>query len=176
MGLYAAWLRGVNVGGHTVKMDKLRRVLEGMGLADVATLIASGNVIFSSSARNEAALARKIEEQLKASFGYEVPTFLRPAAEIRAMAAAVHFPGVPEGGTEYVGFLAAPVPAANAKAVVGLGGGPNRLKVQGRDVHWWTAGKMMESGLDYTVLEKALGQRGTFRNINTVRRLAEMLG
>lgn len=176
MGRYVALLRGVNVGGHTVKMAELRRVLERMGLTDVSTFIASGNVIFASKARDEVALARRIEQELEGAFGFAVPTFLRSDAEVCALAAATHFVGAPGGGTEYVGFLAAPVPAARAKAVLALADGRNRFAVKGREVHWWTAGKMMESGLDYPVIEKAIAERATFRNITTVRRLAGMLG
>src|ERR1041384_610051 len=48
MTTYAAFLRAINVGGHVVKMDRLRRLVESLGHARVETLIASGNVIFES--------------------------------------------------------------------------------------------------------------------------------
>ena len=42
-----AFLRAINVGGHTVTMMKLRKEFEALGLQDVETFIASGNVIFT---------------------------------------------------------------------------------------------------------------------------------
>ena len=45
---YIAFLRGINVGGHRVKMDRLRAIFAELGLKDVSTFIASGNVLFST--------------------------------------------------------------------------------------------------------------------------------
>ena len=45
---FAAFLRAVNVGGRVVKMEALKWIFESMGLADVESFIASGNVVFSS--------------------------------------------------------------------------------------------------------------------------------
>ena len=47
---YVALLRAINVGGHTVKMDALRKHFSRMGFANVETFIASGNVIFDAKA------------------------------------------------------------------------------------------------------------------------------
>jgi uncharacterized protein (DUF1697 family) len=39
MSKYIAFLRAINVGGHTVKMDALRQMFESLGFADVETFI-----------------------------------------------------------------------------------------------------------------------------------------
>ena len=49
---HIAFLSAINVGGHTVKMDLLCRLFEELGLKDVETFIASGNVIFRSPAKS----------------------------------------------------------------------------------------------------------------------------
>src|SRR5918994_5060517 len=84
-----AFLRGINVGGHQVKMDAVRRTFEALDLDNVATFIASGNVIFETGdpggdpADTEvAALTARIESHLRAALGYEVPTFLRTDSEL----------------------------------------------------------------------------------------------
>lgn len=47
---YAALIRGINVGGHSiVAMADLRKQVESLGLTDVATYIQSGKVIFSTA-------------------------------------------------------------------------------------------------------------------------------
>jgi uncharacterized protein (DUF1697 family) len=83
---YIAFLRAINVGGHTVKMEVLRRHFEVLGLSDAETFIASGNVIFETTAKNTRLLEKKIEEQLRTALGYEVATFIRTAAELAAIA------------------------------------------------------------------------------------------
>ena len=82
-----AFLRAINVGGHTVSMAQLRKEFEALGLQNVETFIASGNVIFTSRSRDLAALEKKIESRLRASLGYEVATFLRTDAEVAELAA-----------------------------------------------------------------------------------------
>src|ERR1041384_635928 len=101
-----AFLRAINVGGHTVSMERLRREFEAVGLKDVETFIASGNVIFTTRATDLAALEKKIEALRHASLGYEVTTFLRTAAEVAAVAAYQPFTpaDIKAGAAVYVGF------------------------------------------------------------------------
>lgn len=82
---YGALLRGINVGGHRVKMDHLRTLFDALGYADVQTLIASGNVIFSSDSEDSSALQAEIETHLLAELGYEVATFIRTHEELAAV-------------------------------------------------------------------------------------------
>ena len=77
-----AFLRAVNVGGHTVKMDALRRHFESLGFSNVETFIASGNVIFETPFKNARTLESSIENKLRDALGYEVAAFLRTDAEL----------------------------------------------------------------------------------------------
>src|SRR5882757_7926832 len=81
-----AFLRAVNVGGHTVTMEKLRGLFEGLGMKDVETFIASGNVIFASRSSNLQLIERKIEAGLQDALGYEVRTFVRTDEEVAEVA------------------------------------------------------------------------------------------
>jgi hypothetical protein len=81
---YFAFLRAINVGGHIVKMERLRREFEGLGFAEVETFIASGNVIFESRATNEKLLSSKVERHLESALGYEVAVFIRSSAELNS--------------------------------------------------------------------------------------------
>ncbi|HEY9264256.1 MAG TPA: DUF1697 domain-containing protein, partial [Mycobacterium sp.] len=47
---YAAFLRGVNVGGVNLKMAAVAQALEAAGFGDVKTILASGNVLLDSRA------------------------------------------------------------------------------------------------------------------------------
>jgi uncharacterized protein (DUF1697 family) len=81
---YVAFLRGINVGGkRLIKMEDLRRVVESIGLKDVLTFIASGNVLFETSQTNRDALAKKIEKKLLTAFGHDVPVVLQTIDELK---------------------------------------------------------------------------------------------
>ena len=67
---YAAFLRAINVGGHIVKMDRLRTLFEAAGFRGAETFIASGNVVFESSRKSAGDLERAIETHLKKALGY----------------------------------------------------------------------------------------------------------
>lgn len=84
---YAVLLRSINVSGRNrVPMADLRESLTAFGLTQVSTYIASGNAVVSAtSAPDGAALG----EYLAARFGFEIPTLVCPAAQIRAIVAAV---------------------------------------------------------------------------------------
>src|SRR5687768_17634428 len=89
---YVAFLRAINVGGHTVKMDHLRSLFAALGFANVETFIASGNVIFDSPSKTPAALERKIEKHLFDSFGYKAATFIRTVNELTEVVSHQPFP------------------------------------------------------------------------------------
>ena len=62
---FIAFLRAINVGrGRTVKMRSLRQVFESLGFSEVATFIASGNVVFETRTKKSQMLERKIERGL----------------------------------------------------------------------------------------------------------------
>ena len=71
MSKHIAFLRAINVGGHNVKMDDLRQLFESLGLSNVETFIASGNVIFDAKVGNVKDAEKKIETCLHESPGYE---------------------------------------------------------------------------------------------------------
>jgi len=80
--VYIAFLRGINVGGHVVKMDRLRELFVELGFSNVRTYIQSGNVFFETSQTDRAQLAHTIEQHLSQALGYEVPVFLRTIPEL----------------------------------------------------------------------------------------------
>ena len=74
-----AFLRAINVGGHTVTMDTLRALFEDLGLNDVKSFIASGNLHFTSPGTSVPALERKIEARLEKALSIRPrPCFAAP--------------------------------------------------------------------------------------------------
>jgi uncharacterized protein (DUF1697 family) len=172
---YVAFLRAINVGGHTVKMDNLRRLFEALGFNNVETFIASGNVIFDSKSGNPTSLEQKIEKQLGKALGYEVRTFLRAVPDLAAVINCEAFSAKElsaPGHTLYIGFLAE---QPNNKAKEGLlarSCATDDFAVHGREVYWLCRARFSESAVSGALLEKTLGLSATFRNVNTVRRIA----
>jgi uncharacterized protein (DUF1697 family) len=88
---YIALLRGINVGGHNVRMEDLRRLFEELGLQEVRTYIQSGNVFFSTGDANTAGLTRKIKRQLREVLGFETAVFLRTIPQLEVILADAPF-------------------------------------------------------------------------------------
>jgi len=171
-----ALLRAINVGGHIVKMDRLRALFMTMKLTDVATVIASGNVLFTSHARNRAELERRIETQLHGALGYEVATFIRSPLELAAIVYHHPFPGsesLPEGQALSVVFLKQPLTAPAKKALMALGSATDEFHIHGCEAYWLCRGRISDSKVTGAKLERAVGGPVTARNITTVRKLAE---
>jgi uncharacterized protein (DUF1697 family) len=165
------------VGGHVVKMDRLRALFEEMELQNVQTFIASGNVIFETAHGPAAAgaLEARIERGLRAALGYEVATFLRTPAEVAAAAGRKEVGTASadeEGATLYVGFLRAAPPADARDRVLALRTDIDELAVHGRELYWLCRTRISDSPLTGARVEKALGMPTTLRNVTTVRKLA----
>jgi uncharacterized protein (DUF1697 family) len=169
-----AFLRAINVGGHTVTMAELRRLFEAMGLKDVETFIASGNVIFAAPRGDAAVLQRKIEAHLHKSLGYEVKVFIRTVPEIAAIAQYKPFKEAQLRTAQAlnVAFLAAPLDAGATKALLALRTDIDEFHVNGREVYWLCRKRQGESTFSNLRFEKALGIRSTFRGLNTVVKLS----
>lgn len=84
---YIALLRGINVGGHKVKMADLRALFGKLGLANVRSYIQTGNVFFESDENDVQALRAMIEAHLLKTLGYEVPTCIRTVGELEQVMA-----------------------------------------------------------------------------------------
>lgn len=168
-----AFLKGINLGGHTVKKDQLIAVFESVGCANVTTFIASGNVVFDKPAGAMAPLEKRAEDAFAAALGYPAPTFIRTTADLKKVVARRPFDGRgPEtGGTLHVGFLKQKAPADALKA---LETDNDELHVDGTTLYWHThTARMSDSALNPKKLEQALGQETTLRSIKTINNILE---
>ena len=172
-----AFLRAINVGGRNVKMEVLRRHFEELGLKEVETFIASGNVIFRAPARGAAALEAKIERHLAQELGYEVSTFLRTEAEVAAIARHEAFSParVKSARAHCVGFLAEPLDAAGRKALASLTTAADEFSAHGREVYWLCRTMQSESKFNNALFERKVGVKATFRGLSTIGKLAAKL-
>lgn len=172
---YVAFLRAINVGGHLVKMDRLRTLFEDIGFTNVETFIASGNVIFDSRSTNTGSLEKKIEKHLLQSLGYEVATFVRSIAELEKVAGSEPFSAAEleqDGNTLYVGFLSRQPSKESLRELIQCADKDNDFKLIDREVYWLCRVKFSETAFSGARLEKILKLKTTLRNTNTPKRIA----
>ena len=88
---YVALLRGVNVGGVNMKMADLAAVVRDLGYDDVTTVLASGNVLFTTTDAAAAAKGR-LEQALRSAFGYEAWVHVLTVAQVEKIVAGYPYP------------------------------------------------------------------------------------
>jgi len=171
----AAFLRGLNVGGHRLTMDTLRDVFRALGVRDPRTFIASGNVVFDAKGGNLRKLQETIEEGLFARLGYRVDTFLRTADDVRSLAASepfAHLPRLPDDRVHVIFLKAAPERDLGTRLLEVVPAG-DAITVQDRDVLWLRRGRLSDLKLRGSDPVQAVSATpSTMRSLNTVRRLS----
>ncbi len=170
---YFAFLRAINVGGHTVKMDALQRVFESLGFTQVSTFIASGNVQFDTPITEPKLLEEKVEKGLKAALGFEVATFIRTEEELRGITQLEPFThsDLKTAVSVQVAFLKAPLQIEDQKKILSLGTSTDQFFVHSREIYWLVRTRQHESSFSNTVLEKTLKSVSTIRGIETLKKM-----
>ena len=129
-------------------MDRLRGLFEDLGFDEVSSVLASGNVIFTTQSVEVDGLRQGIESRLKDDLGYEVETFLRTPAQLAAIS-AVEPAGPPARDasviSHYVIFLHEPASEALRSELVALGSETDSFQIEGREVHWRIRGRLPHS-------------------------------
>lgn len=170
------FLRAVNVSGRNrVPMAELRALLGAeLGLGEVETYIASGNVICAIP-ENLDGVCTQVRELIRASFGVDTPVIARTHADLAAALAENPFPDAVAEKMLHIMFLEREPQAGAEDALhprLQLG---ERIALRGRNL-WIDYARVGVSGtkLSRAVLDRALGVEGTARNLLTLRRLVEL--
>lgn len=102
MNKYAALIRGIGPGDPRKTNDKLRGVLEGLGLSNVRSVISSGNVIFESSEKDTQKLEAMIEAAWPKSLGFQATTIVRSYEQLQHIATVPFFGNRTHSGSSYL--------------------------------------------------------------------------
>jgi len=179
MTVYVSMLRGVNVGGSgLVKMEPLREAYESIGLADVRTLLQSGNVLFRSGLTDRERLVKRIMQEIERRFDLQVEVVLRTLAEVASIVdrGPVLSPRADKSKL-LVMFLSA-VPDAAAQAALRKWHKDKELKelleLRGPEIYLYYPEGVGRSKLTGAVIESKLDTAGTARNWNTLLKLVEV--
>lgn len=178
---FVALLRGVNVGGITIRSADLAELFRSLGFSEVKTVLASGNVLFETEAtvgslRDAAALKTAIESGLRKRFGYEAWIVLTehaelagivegfPYEEVDSMQPSVVFSSDPAVTASIGAFVDALDPAARPveRAVVR----------DGQIVYWEVPkGHSLDTALSKFLAKPRFKTATTTRNLRTLRKL-----
>jgi uncharacterized protein (DUF1697 family) len=171
-------MRAINVAGHgVVKMEALRDAFTTAGCRNVRTYIQSGNVIFDSPARTEAAVLEALRGKLRSLLGAEPAIFLRTVQEVTQMVARDPFQ---DFKTEpdvklYVAFLAEPVGVKPKLPLLLPKEALEVIAMRGRDVFIVSRPTPNGSyGFPNNFIEKELRTSATIRNWNTITKIARL--
>jgi uncharacterized protein (DUF1697 family) len=166
MTTYIALLRAVNVGGTgKLPMSELRSMCVALGFKAVRTYIASGNVVFESSAAEKKVKAA-LERRLASYVGKSVAVMVRTAAEMAAVLKSNPFPDTAPNRTVAI-FLDERPPKDALSKISGQTAEEIRLGTREIYVHYG-------DGMAHSKLKIAAAKSGTARNMNTVAKLATM--
>jgi uncharacterized protein (DUF1697 family) len=172
---YVAFLRGMNLGKRRITNQELIGHFEAIGLEDVATFRASGNVVFVDPAgETEAKLQARLEAELDERLGYAVAVFLRSGEKVAAIAARQPFPAKAieaSKGKPQVVLLGRKPTAKAKKALEGIAPEGDLMTIEGRELHWLPTVGLSETDLDTKALDAVLG-KGTTRTAGTIEQIA----
>jgi len=171
-GRHVALIRGINVGtAKRVAMADLRAMVEDLGYREVATLLNSGNVVFTvpPGAKGDpgARIAEGMTRRLKVSARVIVVT----AAELAAVVKGDPFANVADNPSRYmVAFLAEPGDRKLLLPLTKQDWKPDALALGPRVAYIWCANGLLESRAGEAV-GRALKDAVTVRNWATVTKL-----
>lgn len=170
-------LGSINTGGNRIKMADLCDALVDAGWPNVASVSASGNVMFDGDPAEADRYAAEIVDVLGRQFGIATFAILTTRAGVHS--AIAENPFVKDGAENFVHvhFLEHQ-PDAEAFALLAndhAGRGPERLAPGTGALHIDFVDGAGNSKLTGPFIARRLGCRGTARNIRSLRRIAEAM-
>ena len=156
MTTYVALLRGIMPMNPNMKGARLKEAFESLGFQNVATVIASGNVVFDSPSKDACALEARIEKALPKQLGFSSTTMIRSREELESLVKNDPFKGIADEKPNYpiVTFFKDRRPELSTVINLGDGTTPDFMRV----------------------LEKAYGKEMTTRTWKTVARILKKMG
>jgi uncharacterized protein (DUF1697 family) len=174
---YVALLRGINVGGKTlIKMADLKACVEDLGLENVSTYIASGNLLFDSRARDGAKLEKKIERAVEQRFRLPVKVVVLDRAAFARIVKSIPKAWVGDQTLRAnVAFVRRGTDAKQVVRELEPDAAVEEVKAINGAILWATK----RSALNRSVMRKLIGGAAykelTVRNLNTTLKLQELL-
>ncbi|MGJ1213939.1 DUF1697 domain-containing protein [Sphingobacterium multivorum] len=173
---YCAFLRGVNVKGTNMKMSDVCQVFKDAGVTDVTSVLASGNIVFSSD-KAPASLKQLLEESMSEYFSYEAFLFIRSQEEVELLQANIPF-------IIHTDFHVYAFVGTTGVETILMDEFSNSTHVPGEKgeivdtVFYWCVpkGNTLDSSFGKVLGKKNLKDKMTSRNINTFEKILKKMG
>jgi uncharacterized protein (DUF1697 family) len=183
MAQYVALLRGINVGGKCrVAMSELKALFLSLGFTEVVTYINSGNVIFSDDPGSSleitdpgSEIVARLTHKISARFGFPVTCLVRTAENLSALAAAIptSWQNDADDRTDVL-FLADAYDNEQSLSLIKSNPTVDELRYIDGAIIWHSdRAHYSQSGL-HKFIGTTLYKNMTARNVNTVRKLAQL--
>jgi uncharacterized protein (DUF1697 family) len=170
---YVALLRGINVGGRTIKMAELKSYFEETGYDDVTTVLQTGNVIFGST-EGLPALKQTIETGLGSKFSYSAHVQVYPLTKLKRVVDASPFEGGDPATHSYVVFFENGLEKQLAKEASGVDPHVESIELGPGVIYWKVLkGSTLESDFAQFLTKARYKSFHTSRNINTLRKIVD---
>ncbi|OBJ04716.1 pyridoxamine 5-phosphate oxidase [Mycobacterium sp. 1482292.6] len=165
---YAAFLRGVNVGGVNLKMAEVATALTDAGFTQVRTILATGNVLLESTA-GVSSVRKKAEAALRDRFGYDAWVLAYDVDTVRALVDAFPFEREVDGYQSYVTFVADKTMLDELAALAEKAGADEKIS-RGDGVIYWQVpkGATLDSTIGKTMGKPRYKSSTTTRNLRTL--------
>ncbi len=170
---WVAFLRAINTGNRRVTGKRLVSIFESIGLLDVSSFQASGNILFTADEPDR----DKIEDALQSGLGYPVPTVLRNSHDLDRIAGADPFDEAQLEGTErrvQVMLLRDPMPPETLEKGLPDVTPDDLVEMAPSEVFWLPRAGISGSRLSPAAIEARLGSL-TVRTLNTIERIQSRL-
>ncbi len=174
---YVALLRGINVGGNNkIKMEALKTVFEKAGYTNVRTLIASGNVIFDSTDKNQQAMGMILEKAVLKTFNVSSRILVLSQKEMNDVLDGMPMLWKKENDLRmYVCFIFPTMKVSDAAKEVPVKEGIDVMDIGDSVLYMSTKLEgITKSGLSKMIGTKMYKEM-TMRNFNTTKRIVDMM-
>jgi uncharacterized protein (DUF1697 family) len=170
---YAAFLRGVNVNGTTMKMADVVAAFTDAGFTEVKTILASGNVLLDSGAAAKT-VRTKAEAALRDAFGYDAWVLVYDLETVATVARDYPFEAEVEGQQSYVTFVS-DTKVLDELAALADDAGPDEKIERGDGVLYWQVPKnsTLDSTIGKTMGKKRYKSSTATRNLRTLAKVVK---
>jgi uncharacterized protein (DUF1697 family) len=173
---YVALFRGINVGkAKRIAMADLRDLLGTLGYRNVATLLNSGNAVFTARAATSEKHARRIREAVSDALGVDAHVIVKTAAEIDSIVSANTLARVcTDDSRLLIALVQDDLALKSVKKLMEEDWGNERLHVGRQAAYLWCADGILESGVLEDLLRTSKGI-GTTRNWATLKKIQALM-
>jgi uncharacterized protein (DUF1697 family) len=174
---YVALFRGINVGkAKRIAMADLRSLLGKLGYTEVATLLNSGNAVFTAASGSTASHAARIQRAVLEKLGIDALVVVKSAKDVAGIIAGNELGSIAGDPSR---LLVAVTPdaktLASVKALAHTDWGKERLHVGKHAAYLWCANGILESKAAVALL-RGLEGTGTTRNWATLNKIHVLMG